>query len=82
MHSGQTLYVPPTNYKAHGSMWSQFYTQLLRNYNLHPEETSKNSDNCNFLKVSDIGKSIVVNGETYILNDTAQFSEDMREIYI
>ena len=47
----------------------------------HPEETSKNSDNCDFLKVSDIGKSIVLNGETYILNDTAQFSEDMREIY-
>ena len=28
------------------------------------------------------GKSIVLNGETYILNDTAQFSEDMRDIYI
>ena len=49
---------------------------------LHPEETSKNSDNCDFLKVSDIGKSIVVNGETYILNDTAQFSEDMSKIYM
>ena len=48
----------------------------------HPAETSKNSDICDFLKVSDIGKSIVLNGETYILNDTAQFSEDMREIYI
>ena len=49
---------------------------------LHPAETSKNSDNCDFLKVSDIGKIIVLNGETYILNDTIQFSEDMREIYI
>ena len=49
---------------------------------MHPEETSKNSDNSDFLKVSDIGKSIVVNAETYILNDTAQFSEDMREIYM
>ena len=48
----------------------------------HPAETSTNSDICDFLKVSDIGKSIVLNGETYILNDTAQFSEDMREIYI
>ena len=49
---------------------------------MHPEETSKNSDNCDFLKVSDVGTRIVVNGETYILNDTAQLSEDMREIYI
>ena len=48
----------------------------------HPEETSKNSDNCDFLKISDIGKSIVLNGGTYILNYTAQFSEDMREIYM
>ena len=48
----------------------------------HPTETSKNSDNCDFLKVSDIGKRIVFKGETYILNDIAQFSEDMREIYI
>ena len=29
----------------------------------HPEGTSKNSDNCDFLKVSDIVKSIVVNAE-------------------
>ena len=49
---------------------------------IHPAETSKNSDICDFLKVSDIEKSIVLNGETYILKDTAQFSEDMREIYI
>ena len=48
----------------------------------HPEGTSKNSDNCDFLKVSDIVKSIVVNGEKYILNDTAQFREDPMEIYI
>ena len=49
---------------------------------LHPEETSKNSDNCDFLKVSDIGKSMIVNEEKYILNDTAQFREDLMEIYI
>ena len=49
---------------------------------LHPEGTSKNSDNCDFLKVSDIVKSIVVNGVKYILNDTAQFREDPMEIYI
>ena len=48
----------------------------------HPAETSKNSDICDFLKVSDIGKSIVLNGETYILNDTTQFREDLMEIYI
>ena len=54
----------------------------LSHTQVHPEETSKNSDNCDFLKNSDIGKSIVLNGETYILNDTAQLSEDMREIYI
>ena len=48
----------------------------------HPEGTSKNSDNCDFLKVSDIVKSIVVNGEKYFLNDTAQFREDPMEIYI
>ena len=47
---------------------------------LHPEGTSKNSDNCDFLKVSDIVKSIVVNGEKYFLNDTAQFREDPMEI--
>ena len=34
---------------------------------MHPEETSKNSDNCDLLKVPDIGKSIVVNGEKKIL---------------
>ena len=32
---------------------------------MHPEGTSKNSDNYDFLKVSDIVKSIVVNGEKY-----------------
>ena len=48
----------------------------------HPAETSKNSDICDFLKVSDIGKSIVLNGETYILNDKAQFCEHILEIYI
>ena len=32
----------------------------------HPEETSKNSDNCDLLKVPDIGKSIVDNGEKTI----------------
>ena len=42
-------------------------------YLYHPAETLKNSDICDFLKVSDIGKSIVLNGETYILNDTTQF---------
>ena len=49
---------------------------------LHPAETSKNSDICDFSKNSDIGKSIVLNGETYILNDTTQFREDLMEIYI
>ena len=49
---------------------------------LHPTETSKNSDICDFSKNSDIGKSIVLNGETYILNDTTQFREDLKEIYI
>ena len=50
---------------------------------IHPAETSKNSDICDFLKVSDIGKSIVLNGETYILNDTSQFCEHILEnIYI
>ena len=39
-------------------------TSLVHN---HPEETSKNSDNCDLLKVPDIGKSIVVNGEKTIL---------------
>ena len=48
----------------------------------HPEGTSKNSDICDFLKVSDIGKIIVLNGEIYILNDTTQFREDLMEIYI
>ena len=48
----------------------------------HPEGTSKNSDNCDFLKVSDIVKSIVVNGEKYFLNDTAMFREDPMEICI
>ena len=59
------------------------YRKLRRKYPIfHPEGTSKNSDNCDFLKVSDIVKSIVVNGEKYILNDTAQFREDPMEIYI
>ena len=31
----------------------------------HPAETSKNSNICDFLKVSDIGKSIVLNEEIY-----------------
>ena len=35
-----------------------------------------------FLKVSDIGKSIVHNGEIYFLNDTSQFCEHILEIYI
>ena len=48
----------------------------------HPTETSKISDICDFSKNSDIGKSIVLNGETYILNDTTQFREDLKEIYI
>ena len=48
----------------------------------HPAETSKNSDICDFSKNSDIGKSIVLSGETYILNDTTQFREDLKEIYI
>ena len=49
---------------------------------IHPAETSKNSDICDFSKNSDIGKSIVLNGETYILNDTTQFGGDLKEIYI
>ena len=44
-------------------------------------ETSINSDICDFSKNSDIGKSIVLNGETHILNDTTQFREDLKEIY-
>ena len=39
---------------------------IRRDTRVHPEGTSKNSDNCDFLKVSDIVKSIVVNGEKYI----------------
>ena len=63
------------------SLW--LWDELVPNTSLrHPAETSKNSDIYDFLKVSDIGKSILLNGETYILNDTAQFSEHMREIYI
>ena len=34
----------------------------------HPAETSNNSDICDFLKVSDIENSMVVNGKMYILN--------------
>ena len=49
---------------------------------MHPAEISKNSDICDFLEVSDIGKSIVLNGEIYFLNDTTQFREDLMEIYI
>ena len=48
----------------------------------HPAETSKNSDICDFSKNSDIGKSIVLNAETYILNDTTQFREDLKVIYV
>ena len=58
--------------------WYQIFIMKL----LHPAETSKNSDICDFLKVSDIGKSIVLSGEIYILNDTTQFREDLMEIYI
>ena len=47
---------------------------------MHPAETSNNSDICDFLKVSDIGKSIVLNGGIYILNDTTQFVEDLMDI--
>ena len=35
-----------------------FAILLLRIYASHPEETSKNSDNCDFSKVSDIGKTL------------------------
>ena len=72
--------------KHHFGVVNTFYKcqipQILLMGMKHPEGTSKNSDNCDFLKVSDIVKSIVVNGEKYILNDTAQFREDPMEIYI
>ena len=58
------------------------YALMLNQCLTHPAETSKNSDICDFLKVSYIGKSIVLNGEIYILNDTTQFREDLMEIYI
>ena len=45
---------------------SSLKTTLVLVNLMHPEETSKNSDNCDLLKVPDIGKSIVVNGEKTI----------------
>ena len=47
----------------------------------HSVETSNNSDICDFLKVSDIENSIVVNGKMFILNHSSYFSKDFLEIY-
>ena len=43
----------------------------------HPAGTSKDSDICDFSKVSDIENSMVVNGKIYILNHPSYFSKDI-----
>ena len=49
---------------------------------LHPAGTSKDSDICNFSKVSGIENGVVVGGKIYILNHPSYFSKDIWEIYI
>ena len=49
---------------------------------MHPAGTSKDSDICDFSKVSDIENSMVVNGKIYIFKHPAYFSKDIWEIYI
>ena len=49
---------------------------------IHPAGTSKDSDICDFSKVSDFENSMVVNGKIYILNHPSFFSKDIWEIYI
>ena len=59
-----------------------FLQQRITHALLHPAETSKNSDICDFLKVSDMGKKYCTQWRINNLNDTSQFSEDIMEIYI
>ena len=49
---------------------------------MHPTGTSKDSDICDFSKVSDIENSMVVNGKIYIFKYPTYFSKDVWEIYI
>ena len=49
---------------------------------LHPAGTSKDSDICDFSKVSDIENNIGVNGKIYIFKHPAYFSKDIWEISI
>ena len=49
---------------------------------MHHAGTSKDSDICDFSKVSDIENSMVVNGKIYIFRHPAYFSKDIWEIYI
>ena len=48
----------------------------------HPAGTSKDSDICDFSKVSDIENSMVVNGKIDIFKHPTYFSKDIWEIYI
>ena len=48
-------------------MRSELFIVLL----LHPAETLNNSDICDFLKISDIENSMVVNGKMYILKHSS-----------
>ena len=55
---------------------------LATSGNTHFESISKVSTLKEHQKIQFDVKSIVVNGEKYFLNDTAQFREDPMEIYI
>ena len=57
-------------------------SNILLSAVLHPAGTSKDSDICDFSKVSDIENSMVVNGKIYIFKHPAYFSKDISEIYI